>query len=105
MTASLDPTFIPAHAVTCWSDDRHIYVAMPTLSGGQPYITKYPLNEGGLSKTLSVLKTRYDELPTASKNYTITPNPIVKTVKGYAFKSNEADRTSALAILRKMRIV
>lgn len=116
MTASLDPTYIPSHAVTIWADDRNIYVAIPrsprppavqsTIQSTVPipYITTFPINEQGLSKALHILKQRYEELPAAQKNYTLPPIAVTK-VKSVSFKSSEEDRTAALAILRKMGIV
>lgn len=105
MTASLAPTAKPVHAVTIWTDDRSIYIEVPTVAAlGIPYVTNFPLNEGGLTKALNFLRARYEELPSRAKNYTAPPPPI--TLKnGKPPVQTEAQRDAALSVLRKLGIV
>jgi hypothetical protein len=82
----LDTSPIPPYAVTMWATNTDIFVALPMTAGGIPYITKYPLNEGGLSMAISVLCARQKESisPTAASpaNYTIPKEqPQVKLSK------------------------
>lgn len=93
----------PPHALLCWLDDRFVYVSLPTVSG-QPFVEKFALCDAGLGKALNLLRLRYDELPTAQKNYTIPPVPITLR-NGKPPVQTEDQRTQALAVLRKMGIV
>lgn len=108
----MDTDFIPPYAVTMWSDDNNVYVALPMTKGGIPFITKYPLSEGGLSSALSVLRKRQKEIltPTIDRpaNYTIPPQPMVKMSKAQEklhAETTEGQRASAQALLRKMGLV
>ena len=97
----LDSNPIPTHALLLWCDDRNIYAAIP---GTPPHITCFPRNEGGLSKALNLLRIRHEELPSASRNYTMPPAHI-SSKNGKPPVQNDAQRTHALAVLRKMGIV
>src|SRR5258708_6161207 len=83
MMARLDTDPIPAYAVTMWTNDREIFVAMPMTRGGQPFIISFPLNEGGLTKALEVLRKRPKEvvLPTAAQPANYTKPPVQPQVK------------------------
>lgn len=109
----LDMDPIPPYAVTMWTNDREIFVAMPMTTGGTPFIISFPLNEGGLTKALEVLRKRPKEvvLPTAAQpaNYTKPPvQPQVRVSKAqerlYAETSPE-QREAAQALLRKLGLV
>lgn len=107
----MDRDFIPPYAVTMWSDDNNVYVALPMTAGGIPFITKYPLSEGGLFQALSVLRKRQKEIitPTIDRpaNYTIPPQPMVKLSKAQERLHSEttpAQRESARLLLLKMGI-
>lgn len=108
--ANLDTDCIPPYAITCWTNDREIFVAMPMTSGGTPFIISFPLNEGGLTKALEVLRKRPKEvvLPTAAApaNYTKpATQPQVRVSKHqerlYAETTPE-QRTSAMELLKKL---
>lgn len=99
--AMLDKSPIPSHAVTLWCDDLNIYAIIP---GPTPHVTKFPRSEGGLTKALHLLRTKYDELPTASRNYTAPPAN-VSLRNGKPPVQNDEQRTHALAVLRKMGVV
>ncbi|MGH7239635.1 MAG: hypothetical protein ACRECH_08365 [Nitrososphaerales archaeon] len=52
----LAPTAAPINALKCWTNGRSIFVELPG-----PWVTSYPLTEGGLSRALSLLVTqKYD---------------------------------------------
>jgi len=113
MMGQLDTDPIPPYAVTMWTNDREIFVAMPMSKGGAPFIISFPLNEGGLTKALEVLRKRPKEviLPTLDSpaNYTKPPiQPQVRVSKAqerlYAETTPE-QRTAAQALLKKLGLV
>lgn len=85
MMGTLDHDSIPAYAVRMWRDDNHIYVALPMTVGGIPYITRYPLSEGGLSAALEVLRKRKHEVLSPTEAQALyhppTAQPMVKLSK------------------------
>ena len=66
--------FRPPHAVTCWCDDRNVYVELPTK--GQPYIQRFPITEAGFHKALSALKDIHDKI---GRNYVLYSQTDIKT--------------------------
>ena len=110
---TLDDDFIPKFAVTMWSSDTDIFVALPMTKGGTPYVTRYPVNEGGLSHALEVLKKRRREVltPTMEQpaNYTVPKvQPQVRLSKMQEKLYNEttpAQREAAQALLHKLGLV
>lgn len=101
MSATLAP--IPTHALLCWLDDRNVYISVPHVRE-VPCIFKYPLSENGLGQALNFLRIRYEELPSAQKNYVAPPLPITSK-NGKPPIQTEQQRDAALAILRKMGLV
>lgn len=99
--AKLDPNPIPSHAVTLWVDDLNIYALIP---GPTPHVTRYPRSEGGLTKALNLLRTRYEEVPVASRNYT-APQAAPRLVNGKPPVQTETQRATALNVLKKLGIV
>jgi len=99
MTTAL-PSARPAWAVTMWADDTAIYVELP-VKGGPPYITKFPLTEGGLSKALNLLHTRRVE-----SHGGFTHDPAHPNVT-YAWNrpGTPAQRATAHALLKKSGII
>lgn len=113
MMGQLDTDPIPPYAVTMWTNDVEIFVALPMAKGGVPYIMSFKLSEGGLSQALEVLRKRPKEtiLPTAATpaNYTKPETqPQVRVSKHqerlYAETTPE-QRTSAMELLRKLKMV
>lgn len=105
MSAKLAPSAKPSHAVVIWTDDRSIYIEVPTIAAlGVPYVTTFPLHEGGLSKALNFLRTRYEELPRHQKNYTAPAAPVTLR-NGKPPIQTEAQRDQALVVLRKLGLV
>jgi len=119
MMGQLDRDCIPPHAVTMWTDGRDIYVALPMTKGGTPFITRYSLSEGGLSKALEVLKAKAKEVltPTAAQPLDLTreaherkfkDQPVVKTTKArekLLAETTQEQRDAAQALLRKLGLV
>jgi hypothetical protein len=114
MSASQAPTAKPSWAVTAWVDDRYIYIEIPSTKGN-PYVQKYPITEGALSKALNFLRTRYELVPSAEKNYTkvpVEPGYVCQSVGASAVyrKQNkivqtDEQRAIALNLLRKLGMV
>ena len=106
----LDTNPVPAWAVTCWADEVNVYVAMPMTKGGTPYITRFPLCEGGLSAAMAILRKRQKEIltptPSAPANYCHPPRqPQVKLSKAeekLRAETTEAQRENARKVLAKL---
>lgn len=108
MQASADPSPIPPYAVTMWTDGRDIFVALPLTAGGPPYITRYPLAEGGLTAALNVLRKRRAEVASEGNLLDFTQaHPLVKRSKAqerlYA-ETTESQRANAMAVLARLGI-
>lgn len=106
----LDHDPIPPYAITCWTNDREIFVAMPMAKGGTPYIVSFALNEGGLTQALNILRKRQKEVitPTIAQpaNYTKpAQQPQVRVSKAqeklYAETTPE-QRQAVADLLRKL---
>ena len=108
----LDPSPIPAWAVQCWADETNVYVAMPMTKGGTPYITRFPLCEGGLSAAMAILRKRQKEVLTPTQaspaNYTMPKvQPQVKMSKAeekLRSETTESQRENARKVLAKLGI-
>lgn len=87
----------PAWAVTAWCDENSIYIELSGVNG--PYITCYPLNEGGLSKALHLMRDCHAQA--ASPIY---QRPGV--VEAYKPKGpfSESQRERARELLKRMKI-
>lgn len=62
MNATMDPNPIPKFAITLWLTDHDIIAALPMTTGGDPYLMKFPLSEGGLRQALELLHIRKSEV-------------------------------------------
>lgn len=106
----LDHDPIPPFAVTMWTNDREIFVAMPMSKGGTPYIISFALNEGGLTQALQVLRKRPREVitPTAAApaNYTkpaVQPQVRVSKAQEKLYAETTPEQRQAAAnLLRKL---
>ena len=109
----MDSDPIPAYAVTMWASDTDVFVALPMTKGGIPYIMRFPLNEGGLTRALEVLKERKREVLTPTKenptNYTVPPQqPQVRVSKArerLLAETTPEQRDAAQSLLRKLGFV
>lgn len=109
----LDSDPIPPYAVTMWTNDREIFVALPMAKGGIPYIMSFALNEGGLSQALQILRQRPKEviLPTAAApaNYLKPPvQPQVKLSKAQEklhAETTPEQRSAAQELIRKLGLI
>lgn len=106
----LDPDPIPPYAVTMWTNDIEIFVAIPVKNSPTPYITSFPLTGDGLTKALNILRERPKEVitPTAAApaNYTKPPaDPRVKRGKiaeRLHAETTEDQRARANALIQQM---
>ena len=99
---TLAPFAHPPHALLCWIDDVNIYIEIPSTVGN-PYVQKFPIVEGGLSKALNFLRVRYECLPTSEKNQ-FKPPEVKYRGQNKIVQTNE-QRAETLALLRKLGLV
>ncbi len=87
----------PVYAHYMWCDENSIYIELDGQHG--PYVIAFPLNEGGLSKALSLMR---DARKKAASPIYQRPG----VVESYKPKGdfNEAQRERARTILKKMGI-
>lgn len=102
MTATLAKSAAPPWAVTLWSDERRIYAEIPGKD--RPYITTFMLNEGGLSKALSLLRTRAETNTNTSPIYRVDPSTIAHPSNRPSV-GTAAQRANAQSILRKLGMI
>lgn len=111
MMGQLDMHPVPPWAVTMWTNDVEIFVALPMKDGGTPYIMSFALNEGGLTKALELLRQRPKEVivPTMDQpaNYTKPPaqpqvKPMGKIREKVHSETTQEQRDAAQALLRKL---
>lgn len=91
-------TLIPSHAVTCWIDDTHVYVLLPTKDKSG-FITKYALTDAGLNRALQLMRTVHKRQGGA-KVYTLGDQSVVKRVEPFS----ESQREAARAVLKRLKI-
>ena len=99
MTATLATPAAPPWALTCWVDNRHIFVELPT-KGSQPYVMKFPLSEGGLTKALNILRDRGTE---AKAPVYVEPSFRASNKQGTVGSASQ--REAARNVLRKLGLV
>jgi hypothetical protein len=107
----LDKDPIPPWAITCWSTDTDIIILLPMTSGAPPYMMRLPLNEGGLSQALELLKKRKREILTpteAQALYAPPKNPPQVKVSArrqqFLDDTTEEQRANARKVLAKLGI-
>jgi hypothetical protein len=113
MMGQLDLDPIPPYAVTMWTNDIEIFVAMPMKDGGTPYIMSFAYSSDGLAKALRILHQRPKEIitPTHAQpaNYTKPPvQPQVKLSKATERLHSETtpeQRAAAQDLLRKLGMI
>lgn len=103
MSATAAPYARPAWAVTAWVDDVAVYVELPG-SAGLPYITKYPLTEGGLSTALNLMRQAHHQA-SGGRRYTIPTDGVAKPSNVKSPAGTPSQRANALALLRKHKII
>lgn len=99
MSASAASSGRPAWAVCAWSDNNAIYIEIPAKSG-IPYISKFALSEGGLSKALSLMRSLHRTIEPLGGNYQIPLNPGIKKAQTFSEDSRKATRE----ILKRLKI-
>lgn len=91
---------LPPHAIPCWCDDTHIFVALPTKDAANPhYVMSFSLTEGGLSKALGLLR-QHTKAPLPSFGKAKAPTVVRSTVV-----ATVGQRTDARAALRKVGLI
>jgi hypothetical protein len=93
--------FTPAWAVTCWCDDEFVYVALP-VKNAAPYIQKFPLTEGGMTKAINILRVQRKTLA-HGKPHKVTQAPITRY--GSLRPLSDTNRAKVLAAMKKAGIV
>lgn len=87
----------PPYAKYVWCDENNIYLELSGQHG--PYVTKYALNEGGLSKALVLMRDCHRQQ--SSPIYTVPGvNPAYKARGDYS----EAQRERAREVLKRLKI-
>ena len=114
MMGQLDTSGIPSWAVTMWTNDREIFVAIPMKDRTlPPYIMSFAYNPEGIARAMRILHDRPKEVivPTAAApaDYTKPPTqPQVRMGKRreqLLSETTEAQRDAAQALLRKLGLV
>ncbi len=80
MSAIHSLTAAPAFARQVWCDHSSIYVEIPHINSGPPYIMKVPLDTTGLMKVLDLMKDLRDTGLPKGEHYSLAPHPAVKQV-------------------------
>lgn len=103
---------IPPHAITMWLTDHDIIALLPMKAGGQPYMMKLPLSEGGLMAALELLRKRKHEVlsPSDAKDlYTPPKHPpqvkLSKTQEKLHAETTAEQRQAARDLLKKLGLV
>lgn len=108
---SRDPNPIPAWAVTMWTNDIEIFVAIPMKDTSlPPYIMSFPYSGDGIARALRILHERPKEVivPTTAQpaNYTKpAQQPQVRTTKAHervVAESTESQRANAAALIARL---
>lgn len=102
MSATSSLTARPPWAHEMWCDDTHIYVELPSTNGA-PFIMKFSLTEGGLSKALNFMRTEHHKHQPQGGYYVVPDFPITR--KGPEVKATERTRESTRAILKRLNLI
>jgi len=97
MSAIHGLTAAPPFARKVWCDHSSIYVEIPHINSGPPYIMKVPLDAGGLMKVIELMKDLRDTGMPKGGSFNLTRHPATKQV-GVSNKT-------AHEILKKMRMI
>ncbi len=97
MSAIHGLTAAPAFARKVWCDHSSIYVEIPHINSGPPYIMKVPLDTTGLMKVLDLMKDLRDTGLPKGGHYSLAPHPAVKQVG--------ASNKTAHEILKRLRMI
>lgn len=94
-------SFTPAWAVTCWCDDSFVYVALP-VKNAAPYIQKFPLTEGGMTKAINILRVQRQHL-SHGRPHKLSSTPIKRY--GSLRPLSDTNRAKVLAAMKKAGII
>lgn len=101
MSATLDPNFLPRHAVHAWVDERSVYIAIP-MKGKAPFIDRYPLTAAGLGEALAKMRNYHTAAP-APPVYTL-PARQLPVERRSGPMSTDARLALAQSILKRMMV-
>lgn len=86
----------PKCARMIWCDLSNIFLEIPHVNGGPPFIMKFPLSQAGLSSALELLRDARDKALPKGGHYSIQPHPAVK---------RDVSNKVAHDILKKLRMI
>jgi hypothetical protein len=96
-------SFHPPWATLTWADDRYIYTEIPSAAG-PPFIQRYTLSEGGLSKALSFLRDHHARAKAATKTAP-TRRWAETQVQGKPRPGTPEQRGKARDLIRRLKVV
>ena len=70
----------PACARRVWCDHSSLYLEIPHISGGPPYIMKLPRDSIGFQKALEILLDAHNAIAPKGGHYNLTRHPATKVV-------------------------
>lgn len=86
---------VPTCARLMWCDHSSLYLSLPHLNGGPPYIMTFPLSSSGLASALDLLKDARNSTPPV-RQPNLTSHPAIK---------RSVSNKVAHDILKKMRMI
>lgn len=96
-------TYRPPYAVTCWVDDTHVCIEIPSKDRTQPpYIQQWPLTESGLGRALAIMKQGYKAYKDSGRVFTPTSRQPTRLTRP---RTTQEMQERARAVLRKAGIV
>lgn len=102
---SLARSYRPPYAVTCWVDEGHVHIEIPSKDPSiPPYIQRYALSEQGLSKALSAMKAGYKAYKDSGRVFTPVPRQPTRRQRG-TDNFSERQREAARAVLKRMGLI
>jgi hypothetical protein len=98
---TFDPNGIPVYALTCWSDDNFVYVALPVVDGPH-YIQKFSITDAGFQKALGVLRDNHRKAAPKVIGTTIAEHPKLRRMA--PSQVTEEQKANAREVLRRLGI-
>lgn len=105
MNAKADKTAAPAWSVRCWCDREAIYTEIPGAGANPPYVQKWALTEGGLSKALLLMRELYSKFQPLGGNYQIPLGLLEGKSSPSISNFDKATRDAVRDVLRKQGIL
>lgn len=70
----------PACARPVWCDHSNLYLEIPHVNGGPPYIMKLPRDSIGFQKALDILLDAHNAIAPKGGHYNLTQHPATKVI-------------------------